>query len=75
MLNTGAKVLIKKRRTINMHSCGYMDKYLNKIMTIRLPYDSDNTYSMYEDINDPRGARMNGGWYWEKDDFEKVVNI
>lgn len=75
MLNTGTKVLIKKHRTFNMHSGGYMDKYLSKIMTIRRPYDVNNTYSMYEDKYDSQAVRSLGGWYWEDDDFEKVVNI
>lgn len=75
MINTGTKVLIKKHRTVNMHSGGYMDKYLSKIMTIRRPYDVNNTYSMHEDKYDSQAVRSCGGWYWEDDDFEKVVNI
>lgn len=75
MLNTGTKVLIKKYRTVNMHSGGYMDKYLSKIMTIRKPYDVNNTYSMHEDKYDSQAVRGSGGWYWEDDDFEKVINI
>lgn len=75
MLSKGIKVLIKKHRTVNMHSGGYMDKYLSKIMTIRRPYDVNNTYSMHEDKYNSQAARSCGGWYWEDDDFEKVVNI
>ena len=75
MLSKGTKVLIVNRRTFNMHSGGYMDKYLSKIMTIRKPYDVNNTYSMHEDKYDSQSVRGSGGWYWEDDDFEKVVNI
>lgn len=84
MLNTGTKVLIKKHRTVNMHSGGYMDKYLSKIMTIRRPYDVNNTYSMHEDKYDSQAARSCGGcsmvednrdWYWIESDFEKEVIV
>lgn len=72
MLKNNTKVLITNYRTHNMHSEGYMDKYMGKIMTIR---SHDTQYAMYEDINDPHGVRMNGGWYWDDDDIEKVVNV
>ena len=77
MLSKGTKVLIVNRRTFNMHSGGKMDKYLSKIMTIRLSENDgcEDLYAMYEDKYDINSARMTGGWYWKNCDIRMVIDI
>lgn len=60
----GDKVKIMEERTYSMPSHGSMDKYLGKVMTIRLT-DESGDYKMLED---------NGHWLWNDNMISGLVN-
>lgn len=68
----GDKILIVSYRTNDMNNDGRMDKYLNKIMTIKEnEYGNSFNYKMEEDCGDFYG----NGWFWDDDMIESVVDI
>lgn len=71
-LKVGMKVKIVDERTYEMNSCGLMDKWLGKVMTVR-EHDYSSAVGdfvrMVEDYGEYRGS----GWGWTAEMIEKIV--
>lgn len=65
--NVGDKVRIVSERGMCWNMEGLMDKWCNKVMTIR--EDNDGLYHMVEDKAENGG----NGWCWSDEDFVEVV--
>lgn len=61
----GDRVLIVDHRVDGMNQVGYMDRYLNTVMTIRTIRSGLFPYKMREDYYDPNCVDI--GWVWNDD--------
>lgn len=67
----GDRVRIVDERTASMNSIGLMDKWLGKVMTIRVVNEEFNNYRMEEDFDAPERP---GGWSWYEEMIAGLVN-
>ena len=67
----GDRVRIVDKRTGIMNQNGLMDKWLGKVMTIRVVYEEFNDYRMEEDFNSPERP---SGWTWNDDMIAGLAN-
>lgn len=72
-LKVGDKVLICDKVSDCRFGDTKMDKFCNKIMTIRL-YNNDNCFYMLEDIDDFHG-NVRSGWIWDNSMIIRKADI